>query len=117
MTLLGTFRRKIMGFKVVVMRTSGYMALVNTFMILYLTLSKFKDSGVVSFDLGRWIIPIFVCMIVGIGIFGYFEMYVWGGYREETKINYELSPSHPDIQDIKRKVDEMYEKEMKKCTS
>lgn len=117
MGLLGTIKHKVMSFKVIIMRVAGYLALMNTFMILFLTLSKIKDAGYISFDLGTYIIPIYILMIVCIAIFGYWEMYIWRLYDEETKINYKLSPSHPDVQDIKAKVDWLVEQEKKRCIS
>jgi len=99
------------------MRTAGYMSLLNTFMILFLTLSKAKDTGWFNFNLGVWMFPIYIVMMVLIGFFGYLEMYVWKFFREEQKINYELSPSHPDVQEIKAKVDYLYNKEIQKCMS
>ena len=95
--------------KVIAQRVGSYISLLNISMILFLTLSDLKTKGYINIDIGLWIIPLYITLMIAIFVLGYFELYVFKGCFTEQEIVYKLTPIHPDLQDMKRKVDEMYQ--------
>lgn len=100
-------RNKLFLTKAYFQRTSGYINLINSTMILYLFLSQLKSSGYVDFEIKKYIIPI---IILGVAIFifiGFIEIKVFKGWSEEMKIAFGLNPQYKDM---KNKIDKIYEK-------
>jgi len=108
MTLLTTFRKGFMQFKLVAVRISGYLSLVNLGMIMFLTLSDLNEKGYIALDLGKYLVPLYLLAIVIIFILGYVEMYLFKGFKEEVEAGYRLMDIHPDLRDMKAKIDKMY---------
>lgn len=113
MSILKSIRNVAMTIKLIALRLSGYVSLINIGMILFLTLSNMKANGYIDFDIGQYAIPIYLGTVFILFLLGYLEMYVFRGLHEEIEIQYKLMPIHPELQDMKRKIDKMY-KERKK---
>ena len=83
--------------KVYMARTSSYVSLINTAMILFLFLSNLEKYNI-DIDIRNWIIPIFVIGISIMLLFGYFEYKFV--YHQEQKTTQKKNPYMKDI--IKR---------------
>ena len=77
-------------------------------MILFLTLSRLKETGLIHFDIGRYFIVVYVLGIIGLILLGYLEIYILKGLKEEQRKNFELNPM---FMEMKEKIDYLYEKE------
>jgi len=112
--LLRKIRTFIISLKLISIRMSSYITLINVGMILFLTLSQLNERYGFNIDLGKYLAPIYGGVLLAIFLIGYVEMYILKGMHEEQKIQFDLMPIHPELQDMKRKVDEMYEKQKEK---
>jgi hypothetical protein len=95
--------------KVIANRIAGYIGLVNIFLLLFLTLSNLKQNGYINLDIGKSFIPIYFVFIIILFVIGWIEIHILKGQYREAEIQNSLVPSHPDIQDIKLKLNEMYD--------
>jgi len=108
MTLLTSFRKGFMQFKLIAVRLSGYLSLINLGMIMFLTIQSLNDKGYIHINLGTYLVPIYLGAIALLFVLGYFEMYIFKGYNEEVEAGYRLMQIHPDLRDMKAKIDKMY---------
>ena len=106
--LMLNIRRMIIEFKVISTRILGYVSLINVGLMLFLTLTSLKDKGYIHFEIGTYIIPIYLAVMAIVFGVEYIELYFFKGLYEETTKNNNLLPVHPDIADMKVKLDEMY---------
>lgn len=91
--------------KVYMRRTSSYIGLVNTVMILFLFLSNLEKYGI-DIRIEQWIIPLFFIGIIGMFLFGYIEDKL-GFFSQEQKTTQSRSPY---FKEILKKLDRIEEK-------
>lgn len=97
--------------KILISRSTGYLAIFNTGMILFLFLGDLKTKGYIDWDLGNNLILIYTgTMILFIGL-GAIEVYLIKGTQREAHRSFELNPL---FMDMKNKVDYLYKKEVGK---
>lgn len=104
-------RNKLLAGKVYISRSAGYVSLINLGMIMFLTISKLKDSGLITFDIGNYIIPLYFFTLFALMIFGYIDIKILKGHKTETDIINNVTPLHPELAQLKRKIDYIYEQE------
>jgi uncharacterized membrane protein YczE len=104
----------LIAWKFYIIRSSSYITLLNLGMIMFLSISKLKDYGYISFDVGGYVIPIFFGTIILLILFGYIDVKFFKGFKAEIEIANLNTPLHPKLAELKAKVDYLYEKEMKK---
>lgn len=102
--LLLSIRDKMIGVKIMLNRSLGYLSLMNAGMIFFLTLSKLKELGLINFSFTKLLIPLYLLGLVCMAFIGYLEMYVFKGYREELHRSQKLVPLHPELS---RRLDEI----------
>ncbi len=90
-------RNILIQIKVYMARTSSYISLVNTAMILFLFLSNLERYNI-DIDIKNWMVPIFVFGVGGMLLFGYLEYKFV--YSQEQKTTQRKNPYMNDI--IKR---------------
>jgi len=110
MSFFQTLRRRLMEMKFIATRLGGYLSLINLGMVMFLTISDLNEKGYINIDVGKYLIPIYISLIILVFIFGYVETYILKGFREETEATFRHMGIHPELRDMKRKVDEMYNK-------
>ena len=108
------FRNKILAGKVYINRSAGYVSLMNLGMIMFLTISKLKEVGIFNVDIGSYIIPLYFFTLFVFMIFGYIDIKILKGHKTETDIINNVTPLHPELAQLKRKVEYLYEQEMKR---
>ena len=88
-------RSKIVHSKLFVQRSLGYIAILNSGMILFLVLSRLENYKI-DIKLETWFIPIFVCTIFLMVFFGYLEDKL-GFYTEESRAHTRRNPTLTEI--------------------
>jgi len=94
--------------KLCIGRSTSYISLINSGMLLFLVLSKLKDRGLIEADLELYFVPIIITGLVGMFLFGYVEMYKFKAVRKEMEYAFQLSPPWVDM---KKKIDYLYDRE------
>ena len=100
-------RSKLVLSKIFVHRSLSYVAIINAGMLLFLVLSQLELYGI-DVEITRWFIPIFICTIFLMILFGYLEDKL-GFFQEEAKTAAKRNPYFNDIVDrldrIEKKMD------------
>ena len=102
------FRNLLIRFKVYMARTSSYLSLINTGMILFIFLSNLERYNI-DVDIKDWLLPIFIIGLVGMLAFGYLEDKL-GFYREEQKTTQSRNPYFKEIIERLDKIKEQLNK-------
>ena len=97
-----------MWIKKYITRTTTYTSLVSSCMILFLFLSRLKETGWISFDIGKYFIPIFIGGFVLLLIVGWIDVNFLKALQSEATIGFNLTPP---MVEMKKKIDYLYEKE------
>jgi hypothetical protein len=105
--LLSKGRTKIMYWKTYMSRAIGYASIMNSGMLLFLFLSKLKETGWISFDIDAYFLPIFFMTFVILITIGWIEVKFLKGIQEEASIGFALTPP---MVEMKEKLDYMYDK-------
>ena len=100
-------RSKIVHGKLFIQRSMGYVAMINSAMILFLLLSKLEDYGI-DIRIRYWFFPIIIAGFAGLVLFGYLEDRL-GFFREESKA---ATRRNPQITEILKRL-ERIEKKLK----
>lgn len=87
-------RNKLAYIKVYYVRSSGYIGMFNTALILFLSLTKLQERGI-NID-KIYFVPIFILMFILFIFFGYLDLKL-GFYKEEGKINANNVPQFNEI--------------------
>ena len=108
--MLNKIREKLMLGKLYISRTTTYLSIINAGMILYLFLSKLKDTGVI-----HWRIESYAILIVVIGVFlllfaGWIEIKFLRGIQKENEIGFTYTPQYVEMLDKINKIKEILEK-------
>jgi len=106
--LIRKIRNNTMRLKFYMHRTSSYLALINTGMILFLFLTKLKEKDLILFDIEKYFFVIFVIGFVLLILVGWFEIGVLKGNQEEAKVQFNLNP---EMVEMKKMVKELWERE------
>ncbi len=93
-------------FKQYISRTVTYLSIINSGMILFLFLSKLKESGFIQADLDKYFFTIFIIGIICLLILGWIDIKYIKGMQEENTISFSYQPP---MVEMKQKIDEMYE--------
>lgn len=101
-------RSKIIHSKVFVQRAMGYIAILNSGMILFLFLSNLENYKI-DIKLEVWFIPIFIMTVIFLIFLGYLED-KWGFFSEESRVQ---SARNPYLSEINERLDRI-EKILKK---
>ncbi len=83
----------------------SWISIINAGMILFLVLSKFQDYGI-NIHISRWIVPIYIFVIVIMITFGYFED-KFGFFKEEIR---EHTNRNPQMQEILKRLERIENK-------
>ncbi|MFA6088472.1 MAG: hypothetical protein WC755_01285 [Candidatus Woesearchaeota archaeon] len=102
-------RSKIVHSKIFAQRTLGYVAIMNTVILLYLFLSDIKKYGI-YIDIQKWFIPILLTGAVLLVFIGYLEDKL-GFFEQENKA---INERVPQTQEILKRLDRIEEKLSKK---
>jgi hypothetical protein len=111
--MLVAIRNLLIAWKFYIIRSSSYITLLNLGMIMFLSISKLKDYGYISLNLGQYLIPFFFITLFLLILFGYIDVKFFKGFKAEIEIANLNTPLHPKLAELKQKVDYLYEKEMK----
>ena len=106
--MITKIRDGFMFVKLCIGRSTSYISLINSGMLLFLVLSKLKDRGLIEADLELYFVPIIITGLVGMFLFGYVEMYKFKAVRKEMEYAFQLSPPWVDM---KKKIDYLYDRE------
>jgi hypothetical protein len=105
-------RNKILAAKVYIGRSASYVSLLNMGMIMFLTFSKLREKNLIDLDMGAYFIPLYFATLFLFILFGYIDIKLLKGHKTETDIFNSVTPLHPELADLKKKVDYLYQKEM-----
>lgn len=94
--------------KVYMGRTSSYISMVNTAMILFLFLSNLEKYNI-DIDIRNWIIPIFIVGVSGMLLFGYLEYKFF--YGQEQKTTQSKSPYFKEMLNRLDRIEKKVEKQ------
>jgi hypothetical protein len=94
-TFFEKIRSKLIHSKIFAQRTLGYVAILNTVILLYLFLSDIKKYGI-YIDIQKWFIPILLAGAVLLVLVGYFEDKM-GFFEEENKAVTRRTPQMNEI--------------------
>jgi len=111
---LRIIRDAFLGVKIFINRSGSYISLINLGMIMFLTLAQLKTAGIISFSIGSYTLPLYIITLILLAIFGYVDIRFLKGLHTETELINRVTPLHPDLVEIKNKVDYLYEKEMRR---
>ncbi len=92
MRLLSRIRKKLLYMKQYLGRTVAYIGLINAGMLLFLFLTKLKESGTISFEIDKYIVPLVFLGLIILIFIGWFDVHVLRGMQEENIISFELNP-------------------------
>jgi len=101
-------RHKSMMLKTYVHRTTTYISLINSGMLLFLFLSKLKEAGLINADLDKLFFPLFIGGFFCLLLLGWFEINKLQGKQKESEIGFDLTPQWVDIH---KKINYLYDKE------
>ncbi|MBN1502872.1 hypothetical protein JW930_04970 [Candidatus Woesearchaeota archaeon] len=101
-------RNFLINIKVYISRTSSYLSLLNTAMVLFLFLSNLEKYNI-DIRIEDWIIPIFIVVIILIIFFGFLEDKL-GFYSQEQKTVQSRSPYFKDINERLKRIEEKIER-------
>lgn len=91
--------------KIYMVRTTSYISLLNSGMLLFLFLVSLKERGSISFEVDNWFFPI---MVGGFFVFlfiGWAEVKFFRGLQREGIIGFRYNP---ELMNLKTKVDEIH---------
>jgi len=108
---LSNARAKFIEFRIYYSRSIGYVSLINSGMILFLTLAKLKEVGIIKWDITDSFLLVYVVGFIGLLLFGWLEIKVFKGFQKESDRNFALTPSFVEM---KEKLNYLYDKEKKK---
>ena len=106
-SLFDLIRENIMLSKQFIHRTVTYVSIINSGMILFLFLAELKERGIISFDLDKYFIPIFVIGFIVLLLIGWFEVRVLRGFEEESRIGFNFTPQFVEMHN---KINYIYDK-------
>ena len=104
------FVRYLMNAKVYLTRSTGYLTLFNSAMILFLLLEKVNDKEIFHFDTSSSFLIIAIFGILFLIFIGWVETEVFKGAHEEFMKRFELNPYEMEI---KSKIQEIHKKLVK----
>jgi len=95
--ILQKLRKGIILFRIYMGRGVTYLALANSSMILFLFLSKLKEVGIIHADIDNYFWSIIVIAILGLTLFGWFEVKKLRVFSEESRTLFNLDPMHKSM--------------------
>ena len=105
--LVGKIRTILLNGKIFVSRSTSYISVINSGMILFLTLERLASRGVIKIsNLESYFFLFLGVGIIMLIIIGYFERKL-KGHSEESTICFN---QNPPMKDMKMKLDYLYEK-------
>ena len=91
-------------------RTSSYISLINTAMILFLFLSNLEKYNI-DIRIQDWIVPLFFIALCSMFLFGYIEDKL-GFHTQEQRAKQSRSPYFNEILDRLEKIEKKLEKNL-----
>ena len=86
-------------------RSTTHLSMINAGMILFLTLSKLKESGYIEWGIEKYLVLLFILGAVVLALVGYIETRILKANQEEKGIQFTLTPQFVKIEKM---VTEMY---------
>jgi hypothetical protein len=105
---------KVIYIKIYMNRTMAYLSLINSVMILFLFLSNLKQRGIITWDLDRYYFLILLLGFLMLYFIGWLDLNILKAVHLENTINFER---YPQFIDMKKKIDALYDKEIRKHNS
>jgi len=109
-SFLSMVREKFINLKIYYSRSIGYVSLINSGMILFLTVTKLKEMGIINWSIGQSFFWVYIFGVVGLVLIGWIEVKYFKGMNIESKRNFELTPP---MVEMKQRIDYLYEKQKK----
>lgn len=103
---LKKLRRRFNIYKNYIARTTSYLSLINSSMILFLFLDKLSSLGMINFQLQKyfwWIVIITVMFLI---VWGWFDTKISKTYSDEAALAFDYNPRNLELL---RKVTEVHE--------
>lgn len=98
-------RDKILGWKVNVLRSAGYISFLNLGMLMFVSFNQIRNIDYPIWTLGL----VYFFTVIVLGVFGYYDLKYIKGQRVETDYLNQYTPIHPDLKEMKEKVDKLYD--------
>ncbi len=95
--------------KIYISRTTGYLGILNTGMLLYLLLVNLKDKGYIEVDLNGLFFPLVVFCLIAFLTIGWIETRFFKGLQKEATFGFSLSPP---MVEMSNKISYVYDKEV-----
>jgi hypothetical protein len=92
--------------KVYLTRTTTYISLINSGMILFLTLGRLKDAGIVNVDLSHLFFPLLIVGYLILFFIGWFEVRVFKGMQIELRQRFELNPAFARLEKAVKRIED-----------
>lgn len=108
---LSNLRERFINLKIYYIRSVSYISLINAGLIVFLTMAKLKDMGVISIDLSQSLLYVYFGGIILMLLLGWIEVKLFKGLNVESKRLFDYTPQ---MVEMKAKIDYLYEKEKMK---
>ncbi len=73
-------------------RTVAYLSLINSGMILFLTLSRLKELQIIEFDIGNWFFPLLIFGYLSLLFIGWLDVRIFKGLSTEQAKGFRYNP-------------------------
>ena len=103
--MLEKIRSKVVHSKIFIQRAMTWVSIINAGMLLFLVLSQLERYGI-NIQIKTWFIPLFICTLLLMVIFGYLE-YKLGFYQAETEA---VTRRNPYFKRIEERLDRIEKK-------
>jgi len=109
--IIKKIRKKLLFMKQCMSRTTSYLTVINSSMILFLFLSRLKEGGFINWEIDKYFLLIIAIGLISLITFGWIDIRFLRGLQEETKISFGLNPYFSDmrnkIHEINKKLDKI----------
>ena len=102
---LVSVRSKFLLLKIYISRTTTYLSIINSGMILFLFLISLKERGIINFELDNYFFIIFFTGLFLMIVIGWIEITFLKGFQEECKLSFYYQQP---LVDMKDKIDLIY---------
>ncbi len=111
--LLNRLRELLINLKIYMNRSNNWLTLINSGMILFLFLSRLKETGPIDFEIDKYFLPILLGGFLLLILIGWLEINIFKGLQVENKKRFSLSPPNTEMLNRIRKIEKLLERKAK----
>ena len=96
--------------KFYIQRSTSFLAVINSSMLLYLFISNMNERGIIGFDPEKYIILLISIGILLLIVFGAIDIHIFKSNQSEQVLNYKYNPAMVEIGENIKKIREDLDK-------